>query len=55
MVRVGFGRSERVDQTAEAPVVASLEANGEMRSAERREQVDHYGDEVTQVYEVGTP
>lgn len=46
MVRVGFGRSERVEQTAEAPVVASLEANGEMRSAERREQVEATADEL---------
>jgi len=44
MVRVGFGRSERVQQTAEALVAVVLEAHGEMRSAERREQVEASAD-----------
>ncbi len=52
MVRVGSGWSQNFEQASEAPLAIVLETDGEVRPAERRQQVEAGGDELTNRGEV---
>ncbi len=46
MVRVGSRWSQRIEQAPEAPIAVVHEADGEVRSAERRQQIEAGRDEL---------